>query len=340
MANVLAPPRPGRPTRWRSSTGWRSCPATPAAGRRGSRCCRSAATLPADAASAAGTAGSSRPGRPTPPSGRWPRPSPPLDADRRSPTSCSPPSPTTSSSTAATPSTSPTRRSRCSTTSAGRRPRRCSPRSPPRPPAASRSEERGAWRFPHDLAGLIAHAPRPPCPSAWRPGATTASTTTTGVATLAWSILSEDPAEVVAAIDDAIAAGAAPEELGRAVAYAAALRITRFHTQNDHGDWDEVHHAFTAANALHQAIAAGARRRTLLRGRLPRRAAHLPRPVPQRPRGPPARAADRAGADLAELQACWDQEGRVDEAGAIVYRYLHGRRRPGAGRRRARAGPC
>ena len=45
-----------------------------------------------------------------------------------------------------------------------------------------------------------------------------------------------------------------PEELGRAVAYAAALRITRFHTQNDHGDWDQVHHAFTAANALHQAL--------------------------------------------------------------------------------------
>ena len=48
--------------------------------------------------------------------------------------------------------------------------------------------------------------------------------------------------------------GANPEELGRAVAFAAALRITRFHTQNDHGDWDEVHHSFTAANALHQAI--------------------------------------------------------------------------------------
>ena len=56
------------------------------------------------------------------------------------------------------------------------------------------------------------------------------------------------------AIDDAIVAGIDPEELGRAVAYAAALRITRFHTQNDHGDWDEVHHAFTSANALHQAI--------------------------------------------------------------------------------------
>ena len=37
-------------------------------------------------------------------------------------------------------------------------------------------------------------------------------------------------------------------------AYAAALRILRFHIQNDHGDWDTVHHAFTAANGLHQAL--------------------------------------------------------------------------------------
>ena len=65
--------------------------------------------------------------------------------------------------------------------------------------------------------------------------------------------------------DDAIATGATAEELSRAVAYAAALRITRFHTQNDHGDWDEVHHAFTAANALHQAICRGASA-NLLRG--------------------------------------------------------------------------
>ena len=104
------------------------------------------------------------------------------------------------------------------------------------------------------------------------------------MAELAWSMLSEDPAEVVAALDTAIAAGATPEELARAVAYAAALRITRFHTQNDHGDWDEVHHAFTAANALHQA----ARPRLepeLLRGVYHERAARLPRPLPQHPGG-------------------------------------------------------
>jgi hypothetical protein len=143
-----------------------------------------------------------------------------------------------------------------------------------------------------------------------------------GVAELAWAILAEDPAEIVAAIDAAISAGAEPEELGRAVAYAAALRITRFHTQNDHGDWDEVHHAFTAANALHQAIVR-APTPGLLRGvyhgalriyldrflNVP--AARLPADSP----------ADEA-CDLAALQRCWDREGQVDEAGAIVFRHL------------------
>ena len=197
----------------------------------------------------------------------------------------------------------------------------------PQTASAARSEERGAWRYPHDLAGLIGEAGER-LPERVAAGSACAvrfdeagsGDGQGGVARLAWSILSDDPAEVVGAIDEAIVAGAHPEELGRAVAYAAALRITRFHTQNDHGDWDEVHHAFTAANALHRAL-----RRSpslpLLRGvyhgalrvyldrflNIP--AARLPGPGP---------------ADLTELQACWDQEGRVDDAGTIVYRHLTG----------------
>ena len=61
----------------------------------------------------------------------------------------------------------------------------------------------------------------------------------------------------------------------------------RFHIQNDHGDWDTVHHAFTAANGLHHAL----QRRPsteLLRGAVLRRVADQPRPVPQRARGPRA----------------------------------------------------
>jgi nitrite reductase/ring-hydroxylating ferredoxin subunit len=189
--------------------------------------------------------------------------------------------------------------------------------------AASRSEEQGAWQYPHDLAGLVRTST---AALADRMAAGAGHDTFDhhgGVARLAWSVLSEDPAEVVAAIDDAIATGAHPEELGRAVAYAAGLRITRFHTQNDHGDWDQVHHAFTAANALHQALAR-APSAELLRGvyhgalriyldrflNIP--AARLPGPSP----------AGTGAVDLAALEACWDREGGVDEAGTIVYRHL------------------
>jgi nitrite reductase/ring-hydroxylating ferredoxin subunit len=188
--------------------------------------------------------------------------------------------------------------------------------------SASRSEEQGSWRFPHDLAGMLATA------TAALPERLAAAAHNDsfdhhdGVAKLAWSVLSEDPAEVVAAIDDAFAAGANAEELGRAVAYAAALRITRFHTQNDHGDWDQVHHSFTAANALHQAILRAPTPELLravyhgaLRIYLDRflnvPAARLPGPSPA-----------GEAADLTDLQDCWDQEGRVDEAGAIIYRFL------------------
>ena len=156
--------------------------------------------------------------------------------------------------------------------------------------AASRCEEQGSWRYPVDLTAMLraataalarpsrrGRAPRHVRP---RPAASPCSRGRS------WPRI---PPRSSARSTAAIAGGATPEELARAVAYAAALRITRFHTQNDHGDWDEVHHAFTAANALHQAVTRVADPRTAPR-RLPRRAARLPRPLPQHP----GRAAPRA----------------------------------------------
>ncbi len=124
----------------------------------------------------------------------------------------------------------------------------------------------------------------------------------------------------MASLDRAIAAGATDEEIARAVAYAAALRIVRFHTQNDHGDWDVVHHAFTSASALHKAIVRGAGREAL-RGcyQLALRI-HLDRFL----NVPAARLplASSAGTTLADLARCFDEEGRVDDAGEIVVGYL------------------
>jgi hypothetical protein len=83
-----------------------------------------------------------------------------------------------------------------------------------------------------------------------------------------------------------------------------------------------VHHSFTAANALHQAIRRAPTPELVravyhgaLRVYLDRflnvPAARLPTPAP----------AGRS-ADLAGLRECWDHEGRVDEAGTIVHRHL------------------
>ena len=79
-------------------------------------------------------------------------------------------------------------------------------------------------------------------------------------AALAQVVLGDDPAAIVAALEDAIRDGAAPHDLGRAVAYAAALRVARFGTANEFGDWETAHHSFTYCNAVHQGLKRLARR--------------------------------------------------------------------------------
>jgi hypothetical protein len=183
--------------------------------------------------------------------------------------------------------------------------------------AASWSEQSGTWRHPHDLKDLIERVePRLAAALAAAPRRGEFS----DVAGLAWSLLDDDPERVVGALLDALDAGAEPEKLGRALAYAAALRIARFHVQNDFGDWNTVHHAFTAAHALHVAL-----------GR---------EPTPELMRGlvhgalriyldrylnvPAARVPDDRSGDLADLDECWEIQGAVDRAGAIVAGYLRG----------------
>jgi nitrite reductase/ring-hydroxylating ferredoxin subunit len=186
--------------------------------------------------------------------------------------------------------------------------------------AATRSEERGSWRFPDDLAGMVdaATAALPERLAAAHSGFDHEA----GVSKLAWKILSDDSTEVVAAIDEAITTGATPEECARAVAYAAALRITRFHTQNDHGDWDQVHHSFTAANAVHQATQRSPTAellRAVYHGAL---RVYLDRFLNVPAARLPGSSPDGDVVELDDLQDCWEREGQVDEAGAIVYRYV------------------
>jgi len=188
--------------------------------------------------------------------------------------------------------------------------------------SARRLEEEGEWRHPYDLAGL-ARAATDRLTAAGHAVLGGPGLPDHEVEALAWTLLGsksdDDPAGPVAALLDALAAGATPEQAGRAVALAAGLRITRFHVQNDHGDWDVVHHGFTYANALHQALVR-CPSVELLRG-----AVHgalkvfldrfLNVPAARMP------AVD-AAPDLGGLQGCWDEQGQVDRAGAIVYHWV------------------
>jgi hypothetical protein len=137
---------------------------------------------------------------------------------------------------------------------------------------------------------------------------------------LGWAFLEDDPFSVVDALVDAIGAGASAEQLGRGLAYAAALRIARFHVQNDFGDWDTVHHAFTAANALHHALVrtpSPELYRGVVHGAL---RVYLDRFL----NVPAARLPQATSGDLAELDECWEVQGEVDRAGAIAAGFLRG----------------
>jgi nitrite reductase/ring-hydroxylating ferredoxin subunit len=187
--------------------------------------------------------------------------------------------------------------------------------------AASRAEESGAWRHPHDLGRLLARS-ESDLERRWQPRPRRTFGGDDDVDALSWVILGDDPAEIAVGLDRAIDAGATAEELARAVAYAAALRVTRFHTQNDHGDWDVVHHGFTAANAVHQLVGRAPTPelgRGIYHGAMK---VFLDRflNVPAAPL--PGHHSASAHPDLGGLAACWDQQGLVDEAGAIVYGWL------------------
>jgi nitrite reductase/ring-hydroxylating ferredoxin subunit len=192
---------------------------------------------------------------------------------------------------------------------------------------ARRHEEEGAWRHPDDLAGLAAKAASRVAEWDAARSRDTGSLEEAGVPddaveSVAWRLLDDDPAKVVNALMDALEAGATPEQVGRAVALAAGLRITRFHVQNDHGDWDVVHHGFTYANALHQALSrqpSAELARGTVHGALK---VYLDRflNVPAA-RLPVLRPGNGPG-DLSELDTCWDQQGQVDQAGTIVARWV------------------
>jgi hypothetical protein len=117
--------------------------------------------------------------------------------------------------------------------------------------AARGAEERTAWRQPVDLIALCQRA------GLELPHLFAASDNArdwSDHATLSESLLGDDPVVIIDALTVAARDGASPADLGQALAYAAALRVARFGTANEHSDWETAHHVFTYANAVHQAL--------------------------------------------------------------------------------------
>ena len=118
--------------------------------------------------------------------------------------------------------------------------------------SARRMEESNAWRNPIDLIDLLGEA-RAQVADALATGMPQRGQWA-GRAGLVPVLLSDEPQAIVDALLAALRAGASEVELAAAVTYAAALRIARFHTSNEFGDWDTAMHTFTFANAVHQGL--------------------------------------------------------------------------------------
>src|SRR5256885_4140899 len=181
---------------------------------------------------------------------------------------------------------------------------------------AERMEEANEWRHPIDLVAILEGA-FAELPGAVRPGSWDARDELVQV------VLGEDPQAIADALLAALREGASAEALAGTVSYAAALRIARFPTSNEFGDWDTALHTFTFASAVQQ----GLRRAPspeLLRGVFDAAmSVYLDRflNVPA-VRLPEAGRAARPDELLEELPVLLDRQQRVNQAGALVASYL------------------
>lgn len=188
---------------------------------------------------------------------------------------------------------------------------------------ATRMEESSSWRYPVDLVAIL-EAAFEQLPAALATGQSQPEPWTQP-AELLPILLGEDAQAIADGLLNALRSGCTEVQLAELVTYAAALRVARFHTNNDHGDWNSAHHPFTFASAVQQGI-----RRVptaeLLRGVFDaamsvylNRFLNVPParlPVPSDTVADPNLLLDR-------LPDLLDRQQQVNEAGRLVAQYLY-----------------
>ncbi|MBE9225066.1 Rieske (2Fe-2S) protein [Phormidium sp. LEGE 05292] len=118
--------------------------------------------------------------------------------------------------------------------------------------SATRMEESSSWRYPVDLVAILLAAFEQ-LPAALESGQSQRGQWVQPPELL--TVLLGDDAQAIAdSLLNALQSGCTEVQLAQIVAYAAALRVARFNTNNDHGDWNSAHHPFTFANAVQQGI--------------------------------------------------------------------------------------
>ncbi len=196
---------------------------------------------------------------------------------------------------------------------------------------ANRMEESNAWRNPIDLVTMLEQIfASLPVAASQTPKVLDADARQQLVDTL----LGDDPQHTANTLLATLRDGVSEEALAGIVAYAAALRIARFHTSNEFGDWDTALHTFTFANAVHQGLrrlhnapvggAPNAGSTDLLRGVFDAamslyldRFLNIPAARIPAPNGKVAEALDG-------LVTLFDKQQQVDAAAAAVVSQLHG----------------
>lgn len=190
---------------------------------------------------------------------------------------------------------------------------------------AERMEESNAWRNPIDLVAILEESflHLDEALVAGRARQQEGTVAAPSREALMPVLHGDDPQAIAEALLEALRLGTRPEELAAIVTHAAALRIARFHTSNEFGDWDTALHTFTFANAIEQGLRR-APSAELLRGvfdaamsvyldrflNIP--AARLPQPN------------GSGEAALDTLPALLNRQQQVNPAGEAVAHYLYG----------------